>query len=128
VLRPNGRLLVTCPNKSFPVDIQHGPNDDGLSADNRFRSWLHHKTGINVHRTWGEYHLLSPREVKRLFCAEAGARSSRTLPIRGYFGFRRFQKGFLKPFAYVATAYVNRLPRITWDTFLNPYTLVEIRK
>lgn len=125
VLRPGGRAVVACPNKTFPVDIQHGPSD-GLRRAHPFRQRVYNRTGINVHRTWGAYHLLSFQEVERLFVA-AGARSVRPLPIAGYFSFGRFQHGALRPFDRAATAYVNNLPRALWRSPLNPYVIAEIR-
>lgn len=126
VLRPGGRAVVACPNKAFPVDIQHGPSD-GLQPVHPFRRYLFARTGINLHKTWGVYHLLSFAEVQRLFLA-AGARSVRPLPTRGYFSFGRFQRGVLKPFEKAATAYVNHLPRALWRSSLNPYVIAEIRR
>lgn len=125
ILRPGGRAVVTCPNKTFPIDIQHGPSD-GIDPVHPVRHYLFVRTGINVHKTWGAYHLLSFPEVQRLFLA-AGARSVRPLPMTGYFSFGRFQRGVLKPFEQAATAYVNHLPRALWRSPLNPYVIAEIR-
>lgn len=125
VLRPGGRALVACPNKAFPVDIQHAPSD-GLQRVHPLRVSVFERTGLNVHKTWGAYHLLSFAEMQRLFSG-AGARSVRPLPIRDYFGFGRFQRGTLRPFATAATAYVNHLPRALWRSPLNPYVIAEIR-
>lgn len=125
VLKPGGRALVACPNKAFPIDIQHGPSD-GLARVNPLRTYVFAQTGVNVHRTWGAYHLVSFRELRRLFL-ESGARSVVPLPVRDYFAFGRFQRGALKPLATAATAYVNHLPRALWPTALNPYVIAEIR-
>lgn len=125
VLRPGGRAVIACPNKAFPVDIQHGPAD-GLARVHPIREFLFTRTGINLHRTWGAYHLLSFPEVERLFLV-AGARSVDPLPLNGYFAFGRFQRGVLKPFAQAATAYVNHLPGALWRTPLNPYVIAEVR-
>lgn len=124
ILPPGGRALVACPNKAFPVDIQHGPSD-GLEPAHRLRELVFARTGVNVHRTWGAYHLLSFPEVQRLFTA-AGARGVRPLPIRDYFAFGRFQRGALKPFGSAATAYVSHLPPALWRSPLNPYVIAEI--
>lgn len=125
VLRPGGRAVVACPNKTFPVDIQHAPSD-GLQHVNPLRAYVFARTGINVHKTWGAYHLLSFAEVERLFLA-AGATQVRALPIKDYFSFGRFQRGVLKTFAQAATAYVDHLPRGVWRSPLNPYVIAEIR-
>ena len=125
ILKPGGRAVVACPNKAFPVDIQHAPSD-GLGHVNPLRQRVFDRTGINLHRTWGAYHLLSFPELRALFL-EAGARAVTPLPVRDYFAFKRFQQGALKPLGSAATAYVNHLPRALWRTALNPYVIAEVR-
>lgn len=126
VTRPGGRILIACPNKGFPIDIQHGPGDRIESAG-PFRTFIHSRTGMNVHRTWGRYHLPSYRDVKALFRG-GGVRNFSPLPLEGYFEFGRFKKGFLRPFYKAAEFWVNNLPRPVRATFLNPYLMLEIRK
>ncbi len=131
VTKPGGRILIACPNKSFPVDIQHGVRDalTPITLSNKVRNYIFERTGINIHPTWGKYHLLSYSECRRLFYRKEGSRPSfRPLPLNGYFGFTKFQNGFLKPLGIFATYYVNNLPRILRSSFLNPYMLVEITK
>ena len=124
VTKPNGRILITCPNKHFPIDLQHGPRD-ALSPKTGLRSFIFEKTGVNIHPTWGRYHLLSYSEVKRLFCDDEGCRSFEPLPLKDYFGFSRFKSRFLKS---LAAAYIRGLPKLLLSSFLNPYVLVQIKK
>lgn len=128
VTRPGGRILIACPNRSFPVDIQHGPGDEAERKGGWLRNLIFDKTGMNIHRTWGEYHLLSYSEIKNLFCDSRKKRHVEPLPLKGYFGFGRFRSGFLKPIAKVTEVYVNNLPGFLRASFLNPYVLVQIRK
>lgn len=121
VTKPGGRILVACPNKSFPIDIQHG-------CKGRIRGYIYKRTGLNIHQIWGKYHLLSYAETRNLFCLQGGAHSFKPLPLKGYLGFGRFESGFLKPFAQLAKLYMNNLPNFLRPTFANPYILVEIRK
>jgi SAM-dependent methyltransferase len=130
VTRPGGRILVACPNKRFPIDPQHDVIDE-FSRDNlgtRLRAAIGDRTGLNIHPTWGRYHLLSYAEVRQLFCDQAGARSFEPLPIKGYFGLTIFKSGLFRPFAPLADLYINRMPSFVRKSFLNPYMLVEIRK
>jgi SAM-dependent methyltransferase len=124
VTKPDGRIIVACPNKSFPVDVQHGPTD-ALSPKLPFRSFICQKTGLNFHKVWGAHHLLSYPETQRLFHS---GRSFRALPLKGYFGFGKFEKGWLRPFSSLAKWYVDSLPEVLRDSPLNPYLLVEVRK
>jgi SAM-dependent methyltransferase len=124
VTKEGGRIIIACPNKTFPVDVQHGPTD-ALSPKAALRSFICEKTGLNFHKTWGKHHLLSYAETRRLFHA---GKSFKALPLKGYFGFGKFEQGWLKPFAALAKWYVNSLPEGLRDSPLNPYMLMEIRK
>lgn len=124
VTKPKGRILITCPNKRFPLDFQHGPTD-ALSPKTRMRSFIFDKTGVNIHPIWGKHHLLSYSELKRLFCDNGGGRYIEALPLKNYFGFGRFKSRFLKSFA---AAYISCLPKFLLSSFLNPYVLVQIKK
>ena len=66
VTKPNGRILIACPNKSFPIDIQHGPGDN-LSPKGKIRNYIYKRCRINIHTIWGRNHLLTYSETKRLF-------------------------------------------------------------
>jgi SAM-dependent methyltransferase len=127
VTKPGGRILIACPNKSFPIDIQHGPGDQ-IQQAGRVRSYIFEKTGMNLHKTWGRYHLLSYPEVKDLFAGENGNRHFRALPLNNYFQFGRFRSGFLRPFTLAAHFWIDNMPERVRPTFLNPYVMAEIRK
>ena len=124
VTKEGGRIIIACPNKTFPVDVQHGPTD-ALSPKVPLRRFISRKTGLTFHKIWGTHHLLSYAETRRLFqpCS-----SFKALPLKGYLGFGKFQKGWLRPFASMAKWYVNSLPEVLRASFLNPYLLAEIRK
>jgi SAM-dependent methyltransferase len=130
VTRPGGRLLISCPNKSFPIDHEHEVKDCNSpdTASVRIRESIYQKTGMNVHRTWGQYNLLSYSEVRSLFCEVGSGVSFEPLPLRGYFSLERVRSSRLKLLAGVANMYINKMPVFIRPTFLNPYMLVEIRK
>ncbi|HEX4485975.1 MAG TPA: class I SAM-dependent methyltransferase [Terriglobales bacterium] len=124
VTKDGGRIVIACPNKTFPVDVQHGPTD-ALSPKVPLRSLICEKTGLNFHKTWGEHHLLSYAETQQLFRA---GRSFRALPLKGYFGFGKFERGWLKPFASLAKWYVDSMPEWLRRSAMNPYMLAQIVK
>lgn len=130
VTRPGGRIMVSCPNKRFPVDPQHQVVDEYSRDDRitRLRNAIWGRTGLNLHKTWGRYHLLSYAEVRDLFCRQGGASDFAPLPISGYFGLTIFKSGFLRPLWPLADLYINRMPELIRKSWLNPYMLVEIRK
>ncbi len=129
ITRPGGRIIIACPNKTFPLDIQHGPTDE-LSVETwstQVRNSIYRKTGINIHPIWGKNHLLSYAETKKLF-SNSGASEFKPLSLKGYFAFSSLGSGFLSTFAKLATGYVNNLPPFLRPTSLNPYMLVQIKK
>ena len=120
----SGRLLVSCPNKLFPVDLHHGPGD-AATPPGRVRGGISRRLGVNVHRTWGDYHLLSLREVRDLFLA-AGARQVSPLPAAGFFSFDGVRGGRLAGVAGPARAWVERMPPAARGSFLDPFVLAEV--
>lgn len=124
VTRPGGRIIIACPNKTFPVDIQHGPTDE-LSRPAPIRSFLFNNTGMTVHKTWGRHHLVSYSELRELF-PDVG--SFTPLSLKGYFGFSRFKRGFLRPFAAIAEGWIDHMPNFIAASCLNPYVMVQMTK
>lgn len=129
VVKPGGRILIACPNKSFPLDPQHEVTDD-FSRDAfsvKIRDALCERTRLNIHKVWGKYHLLSYGEVRSLFCSGNG-NLFEPQPVKGYFALDLFKSGFLKPFGRLADLYINHMPGLLTATPLNPYLIVQIRK
>jgi len=130
IIKPGGRILISCPNKSFPIDFQHGAKDD-YSQNNlimNIRDYIFKKTNFNIHATWGKNHLLSYSEIKRLFCYEGGACHFEPLPLKNYFGFSRFQHYLLNHLVGLVKIYLDHIPKCLRSSFLNPYVLVQIKK
>lgn len=125
VTRPGGKILIGCPNKAFPIDLGHGPTD-ALSPKHPIRSFVHAKTGMNVHPTWGTYYLVSHAELRRFF---AGVASFRPISLKGYFKFGNFERyAFIRPFTSAARAWVENMPAWAAASCLNPYVMVEMIK
>jgi SAM-dependent methyltransferase len=130
VTRPGGRLLVTCPNKSFPVDIHHEPTDDATPEGTmHFRRYVFDRFGMTLHKPFGKYHLFSFGELKRLFCVDNEAATAEALPLQHYFAFKRTGSlGLLRLFKGAIVNYVENMPPILRRSCLNPFLVVEIRK
>jgi hypothetical protein len=71
VIKPDGYILVSSPNRLCPVDIFHG------------RSKEHPLPRLNLP---SDPFLLSPADYRNLF-GHAGCNLFRLLPVRGYWGF-----------------------------------------
>ena len=127
VVKPGGRILISCPNKSFPIDFQHGVTDDRSldSLSINLRDFIHKATKLNFHATWGKNHLLSYPEVRKLF---GERRHYSALPLKGFFGFSRYKSGFYGPFVKIVRLCLENLPQIMRSSFFNPYMLIEIQK
>jgi SAM-dependent methyltransferase len=130
VTRPGGRLLITCPNKRFAVDIHHEPTDDATpEGAMRFRRWWFDRFGMTLHKPFGRYHLFSFGELRDLFCTRGGASAIRALPMANYFAFKRTGSLPLVGFAKaVITTYIEHMPGIIRRSPLNPFLVTEIRK
>ena len=130
VVRPGGQLLVACPNKRFPIDIQHGALDGVVkpTLSRRIRDKVFRKTKLNFHRTFGENHLLSYGEVRKMFAATGKLASFEPLSLKGYFGFAAFNRGHMKWIKKAVDLYATGLPAPLRASFLNPYMLVRITR
>ncbi|MEI8047705.1 MAG: methyltransferase domain-containing protein [Bacteroidota bacterium] len=126
VIKPGGKIIISCPNKSFPIDIHHGPTCGNHLV--RFRWYIFNKTGLNFHKIWGKYHLLSYAETRRLFLHNKMTGKFKPLPLKGYFGFDKFKTGSFRFVGNLIRYYVEHLPKLLLGTFLNPYMLVIIEK
>jgi len=130
VTKPGGRLLVTCPNRRFPIDIHHDPTDDATPPGTmRFRRWFYDRFGMTLHWPFGQYHLFSLGDFRELFVSECGASSAEPLPLRHYFGFHRMGSlpgvGLVKG---LAARYIEQIPRVLRGTCFDPFLVVEIRR
>lgn len=130
VTKPGGRLLVTCPNKSFPIDIHHEPTDAATPRGAmKWRRRIFDKYGMTLHRPFGKYHLFSYGELRELFCVQNGAASIAPLPLRHYFAFKRTGSlGLLRRLKNVIVWYVENMPPALRKSPLNPFLVVEVRK
>lgn len=130
VTRPGGRLLVTCPNKSFPIDIHHEPTDAATPKGTmKWRRHIFDKYGMTLHKPFGKYHLFSYRELRELFCGQNSAASIAPLPLRHYFAFKRTGSlGLLRRLKNVIVWYIENMPPTLRRSPLNPFLVVEVRK
>ena len=130
VTKPGGRLLVTCPNKSFPIDIHHEPTDAATPPGRmRLRRYIFDNYGMTLHKTFGDYHLFSFGELKKLFCDDNGASSISPLPLKYYFAFKRTGSlGLLRRLKNVIVRYIETMSPAIHKSALNPFLVVEVRK
>jgi len=130
VTKRGGRLLVTCPNKSFPIDIHHEPTDAATPAGTmQWRRKIFDKYGMTLHWPFGKYHLFSYGELRGLFCEINQASGIEPLPLKYYFAFKRTGSlGLLKRLKNLIVRYIETMPVALRKSPLNPFLVVEVRK
>jgi len=124
VLRPAGRLVLACPNRTFPIDFQHNSAPPGVRG--RFAA----RTGMCVHSPFDRF-LLGYADVRRLAAHVAPPLVVHPLPVAAYLGLHFRNSPFLRPLATAFRGWLgmlDRLPEPLRASFLNPYMLVEIRR
>ena len=107
VLVPGGKIVVSSPNRHFPLDIFHGRKPGS------------YKPRLNLP---GNRFLLSVGDYFKLF-REAGCSSAEPQPINGYWGFTRSQhavKGYLLGLPVMLVFWIVS---IRWLKFLYPSPL-----
>jgi SAM-dependent methyltransferase len=117
VLKPDGKILVSSPNRWFPCDIFHGRPHGGF------------KPRLN----WpGDPFLLSLADYRRLF-APAGWSRATPQPVEGYWGFVRSRNSLLGrvmalPVRFVFWMVSRPGLRGLRSSFLNPWIVVLVEK
>jgi SAM-dependent methyltransferase len=114
VVKPYGKLVLSCPNRLFPADLFH--RGDRLFMRPHLPS---------------EKFLLSLKDFERLFIKECGCKSLELLPINNYWGFLRTNYFLLGKIVRVpARVYFNLISkfRVLRKSFLNPWLVVLITK
>jgi len=118
VVRPGGYALIGGPNRSFPIDVAHGP--DPRAA--RWERALSALAGATVHRVWGQGFLWSYDDIERYLCDVS--HETQALSVSGYVGYSRVPVMF-RP---IVEAYVRYLPRRLLATGFNPWVMALVRK
>jgi len=117
VLRPRGHVMVSSPNRLFPIDLFHGRTPD--------------RPYPRLNPPWDPF-LLSAGDYAHLF-RQAGCGQVRLLPVTGYWGFIRVKRtlqGRLKAFPVemlfrlVSTGALEPLRRSP----VNPWLVLALRK
>lgn len=117
VLKPGGRILVSSPNRFFPLDLFHG-REEGVMRPRPYSP--------------ANPFLLSFEDYRALF-AQAGCENVRALPVQGYWGFirsRRSLKGLLLGLPVRFLFWLVSLEgfRFLRASPLNPWLIVLIEK
>ncbi len=125
VMKDKGKLIIACPNRTFPIDFQH--NLSSIKLLSRFAE----KTGICFHSPLNKF-LLTYKDIayyayiKEPICIEI-----KPLPVTNYLGLTFRNSIFLRPFSGIFNAYLwvlDKMPAFIRKSFLNPYMICVILK
>lgn len=117
VLKPGGRILVSSPNRWFPLDLFHGRD-----ANNTLPRWNPPTSQF----------LLSAGDYRQLF-GSAGCNRFRALPVSGYWGFLRMKRTFRGkvlafPVESIFRAVSTRPGSILRTSCVNPWLVMLCQK
>ena len=94
VMKPDGHLVVACPNRGFPVDFQHNISRIKFLQD------VAAKTGLSLHAPWNPF-LPGYPDIKKYLGRLQGRYSVEPLGVANYLGLAFRNSPFLKPAAEV---------------------------
>ena len=123
-LKKNGRLILACPNRTFPFDFQHN------ISKSKFFMQMAAKTGISVHSPFNNL-LLSYQDVRKHALSVSNDLKLSPLPVYKYLGLNFYNSPKLKPFSKIFDNYLFLLDKFSKSmrmSFLNPYMICELKK
>ena len=118
VVRKGGYLFLAGPNRCFPVDTAHGPDSMAMNWEKTFAA----RTGVTIHRPWGENFLWGYSDVRQYLAGREVAVEPAS--IEGLMNFSRVGR----PLRALARAYVRWLPKSLLGTGFNPWVAALIKK
>ena len=120
-LKPDGILIVTSPNRNFPIDFQH-------NAYGHFKALT--RSSIYTHSLFTRF-LESYYSLSRHF-RSLGEHKCEPMPLAGFFGFNVFKlSSRLAGLKRIFDAYIqilDRSPSFVRRSFLNPYIVLKVEK
>ena len=115
ILEPGGAIILTTPNRHFPIDIGHR------------RQFL----GVRIHGPFNDF-TTSFREIKSWFVQKSGCRDVTTLPYKNFITLGLWSKNYaiIRVSLPFIKAYLRMLDALKFlrVTFLSPHLIVLIRK
>lgn len=121
VLKPHGTLIITSPNRNFPIDFQHNAYRSPKALA-RFSVYTHSP----FTRFLESYYSLS-RHFRTI-----GEHKAEPMPLADFFGFNVFKlSSGLAAFKRTFEVYMRLLdscPHFVKRSFLNPYLVLKIQK
>lgn len=115
ILKTGGGIILTTPNKRFPIDIGHGSN-----------FW-----GVRIHSPFHDF-TVSFREIKTWFVQKCGCRDIITLPYKNFITLDIYCKNYtlIRFFLPFIKAYLRMLDtlKVLRASFFSPHLILLIKK
>ena len=115
VLKRGGAIILTTPNKHFPIDIGHGSNF----------------LGVRLHAPFNDF-TASFREIKTWFVQKSGCRDITTLPYKNFITLDIWNENYaiIRAFLPFVIVYLRMLDTLKFlrASFLSPHLMLLIKK
>jgi SAM-dependent methyltransferase len=115
ILKTGGGIILTTPNKRFPIDIGHGSNF----------------LGVRIHSPFHDF-TVSFREIKTWFVQKSGCSGITTLPYKNFITLDLWGKNcaIIRVFLPFVKVYLRMLDALKFlrASFLSPHLMLLIRK
>lgn len=123
VLAGTGKMILSCPNRTFPADFQHN------ISQSKFFQKVAIKTGVSFHSPWHKF-LNSYQDIRKIVLRVSDSLTLEPMPVCGFLGLSFKKSPYLRPLARIFDKYLallDMLPHRMRMSFLNPYMIAIIK-
>lgn len=124
VLSVSGRMILSCPNRTFPADFQH------KISKSKFFKKVGDKTGISFHSPWHRF-LNSYQDIQRMASQVSPTLIIEPMPVCGLLGLSFKNTPKLRSLAGLFDRHLGMLDKLPGGlrmSFANPYMICAIRR
>ncbi|MBE0596623.1 MAG: class I SAM-dependent methyltransferase [Desulfuromonadales bacterium] len=122
VLSKNGKIILSCPNRTFPVDFQHN-----ISKSTVFKK-VAAKTGVSFHSPRHRF-LNSYQDIRAIASTVSDSLIVEPMPVAGFLGLSFKKSPYLRPLSSLFDQYLavlDKMPSTLRMSFFNPYMITLI--
>lgn len=124
VLAKNGKMILSCPNRTFPLDFQHN-----ISKSTVFKK-VAAKTGVSFHSPRHRF-LNSYQDIRGIASTVSDSLIVEPMPVAGFLGLSFKKSPFLRPLSSLFDFYLavlDNMPDMLRMSFFNPYMITLIHQ
>jgi SAM-dependent methyltransferase len=124
VLSKKGKMILSCPNRTFPFDFQHN-----ISKSTVFKK-VAAKTGVSFHSPLHRF-LNSYQDIRDIASTVSDSLIVEPMPVSGFLGLSFKKSPYLRPLSSLFDQYLavlDKMPGTLRMSFLNPYMITLIHR